>query len=93
MISTVEKEKILYLIQKGIECENQYHDLHKACEYYAEARVCLEKFYGKESRLCNIANLCDYVWDKYQEDYRAAALKLANVGELLENFSEPGYCG
>ncbi len=88
MISTVEKEKILYLIQKGIECENQYHDLHKACEYYAEARVCLEKFYGKESRLCNIANLCDYVWDKYQEDYRAAALKLANVGELLENFSE-----
>ncbi len=88
MRSTVEKKKILYLIQKGIECENQYHNLRKACEYYKEAKTYLAGLYGKESRLCNFVNLYDYVWDMYQEDYRAAALKLADVGELLESFSE-----
>lgn len=88
MRSTVETEYIFYLIQKGSECETQYHDLRKACEYYAEVRVYLAKFYGKESRLCNFVNLCDYVWDSHQEDYRTAALKLADAGELLDNFSE-----
>ncbi len=79
---------MIFLIQKGLEYENSYHDLRKACEYYREARDCLERLYSKDSRLCNIVNLYDYIWEKYQEDYHTAILKLADAGELLEDFSE-----
>lgn len=83
-----EKEHVIFLIQKGLEYENSYHDLHRACEYYGEARAYLGKLYSIESKLCNIISLYDYVWEKYQENYRTAILKLADAGELLENFSE-----
>lgn len=85
---TKGEEKFFFMIQKGYEYENLYHDLHKACEYYGEARACLERLYGRDNRLCNIVNLYDYVWENYQEDYRTAILKLADVGEMLEDFSE-----
>ncbi len=85
---TKGEKNVIFLIQKGYEYEFLYHNLHKACEYYEEAKVCLESLYGRNSKLCNIVNLYDYVWEKYQGDYHTAILKLADVGELLENFSE-----
>ena len=81
-------KNVIFLLQKGNEYENLHHDLQKACEYYGEARSCLERLYGKENRLCNIVHLYDYVWERHKEDYRTAILKLADVGELLEDFSE-----
>lgn len=55
-------KNVIFLLQKGNEYENLHHDLQKACEYYGEARSCLERLYGKENRLCNIVHLYDYVW-------------------------------
>lgn len=85
---TKEIEKVLFLLQKGYECENSHHDWRTACEYYGEARDCLESIYGEGSKLCNIVSLYDYVQESYQENYREAALMLADAGELLDNFSE-----
>lgn len=85
---TKEIEKVLFLLQKGYECENSHHDWRTACEYYGEARNCLGSIYGEGSKLCNIVSLYDYVQESYQGNYRAAALMLADAGELLDNFSE-----
>lgn len=82
------REKVFYFIQKGFEYESMHHDLHKACEYYGKARECIENLYGKESSLRNFVNLFDYIWEYSREDYCTAILKLADVGGLLENFSE-----
>lgn len=85
---TETMEKISSMLQKGYECEKVYHDWRKACEYYGEARACLESLYGKGSKICSFVNLYDYVQEQYQENYRAAILRLADAGELLDSFSE-----
>lgn len=85
---TEGKEQVFHFIQKGFEYESRHHDLHLACEYYGKARECLENLYGKESNLHNFVNLYDYIWEFNREEYRTAILKLADVGELLENLSE-----
>lgn len=85
---TEGREQVLYFIQKGFEYESLHYDLHTACEYYGKARECLENIYGKESNLRNFVNLFDYIWEFSREEYRTAILKLADVGELLEGFSE-----
>lgn len=82
------ENNIMYLLQKGCECLNFRHNMQKACEYFAEARESIERIYGKNSRLCCLVNMFDFVWEEYHRDYRTAVLKLADVGELLEAFRE-----
>ncbi len=85
---TEGREKVLFLLKMGYECESLHHDSPTACEYYREARNYLKSLYGENSKLCNIVHLYDYVREFYQEDYRTAILILADAGELLDNFSE-----
>lgn len=82
------KDDILSLLQKGYEYFNTYHNVPKAFEYFILARRSVENAYGKDSKLCCFVNLFDFVWEEYHGDYRAAALKLADVGALLESFGE-----
>ncbi len=80
-------EHLFYLLKKGCE----YIDLcnlRKGCEYFSEARKQITKIYGNESNICNIVNLFDFVWEAHNEDYKKAALKLADAGGLIEKFSE-----
>ncbi len=85
---TEGREKVLFLLKMGYECENLHHDWPTACEYYKETRNYLESVYGESSKLCNFVHLYDYVREFYREDYRAAILALADAGEMLDNFSE-----
>ncbi len=78
---------LFYLLQMGYSYQDS-HNLPKACEYYETARDYARKIYGDNNKICNIVSLFDYVWEEYQGDYKAAAMKLADVGELLENFSK-----
>lgn len=80
-------EHLFYLLKKGCE----YVDLcnmKKGCEYFNETRKQITKLYGNDSNICNIVNLFDFVWEAHNTDYKKAALKLADAGELIENFSE-----
>lgn len=76
------------LLQKGCEYLNSHHNMQKAYEYFTKAREGIERIYGKNSRLCCLVNMFDFVWEEYHKDYRTAVLKLADVGELLESFRE-----
>lgn len=85
---TDECKRVAFLLQKGCEYVEKYNDLRKAYEYYKDARECLKKYYGEKSNLYNIVNVFDYIWEENQQDYYAAALKLAEAGELLDGFHE-----
>ncbi|MCI9077893.1 MAG: CHAT domain-containing protein [Lachnospiraceae bacterium] len=80
-------EHLFYLLKKGCEYLDLYN-LHKSCEYFSEARKQIAKIYGNNSNICNIVNLFDFIWESHNTDYKKAALKLADAGEFIENFSE-----
>lgn len=79
---------ILDMLQKGCDYLYTHHNMPKGYEYFVEARKTIEKTYGKNSRLCCFVNAFDYIWEDYHGDYRQAALKLADVAELIETFHE-----
>lgn len=81
-------EMIFDLLIKGSDDVDKYHNLPKAYEHYETARELAEDIYGKNSKICSIINLFDYIKEKNSGDYRAAVLKLADAGELLEKFEE-----
>ncbi len=88
MDNSNKTEQVIFLLQKGYESIAERHNLQKACDCYKEARNILEEIYGRESRICNIVNIFDYIREQHYGNYKIAALKLADVGELLENFGE-----
>lgn len=81
-------EYVINLLQNGYKSIMDRHNLQKACDYYMEARSILEEIYGRDSYIYNIVNIFDYVWEQHYGNYKIAALKLADVAELLEKFSE-----
>ena len=81
-------ERLSSLLQSGCNSITDWHNLPKACDYYKEARGILEEVYGRESSICNIVNLFDYVWELHYGNYKMAALKLADAAGLLEKISE-----
>lgn len=84
-----DKTEIIFdLLIKGSDYLDNYFNLPKACEYFERARELAEEIYGKNSKICSIINLFDYIHEKSSDDYRAAVLKLADAGELLERFEK-----
>lgn len=81
-------EYVINLLQNGYKSITDRHNLQKACDYYKEARSILEEVYERNSHICNIVNIFDYVLEQHYGNYKIAALKLADVAELLEKFSE-----
>lgn len=81
-------EHIMNFLILGSEYLNTYHNLQKACEYYAKARTCIENIYGSSSGFNSFINLFDFIWEEHHGDYRGAALKLADAGEFIESFCE-----
>lgn len=81
-------ERIMNLLQRGGEYLDVHHNLQKACEYYSQAKRCIESIYGNSSGLSSFINMFDFIWEEYHGDYRAAALKLADAAEFIESFRE-----
>lgn len=88
MDNSNKTEKVIFLLQTGYESITERHNLQKACDCYKEARGILEEIYGRDNCICNIVNIFDYIWEQHYGNYKIAALKLADVGELLENFGK-----
>ncbi|MCX4269172.1 MAG: CHAT domain-containing protein [Lachnospiraceae bacterium] len=80
-------EHLFYLLKKGCEYVDLCN-LQKGCEYFSEARKQITKIYGNNSDICNIVNLFDFIWEAHNMSYKKAALKLADAGGFIENFSE-----